>query len=220
MGHLQSEWAVQWQSNLRVHDKLPEYYSKGQPSQKTHLHEVCRRAANLRKVDPKNRKQELGWSATWKKRELAGSSCIQIKDLVSSHLAWVIRNYQDVPGCPRKCKEMQGSGRNLVIWTNTTILKEVPGKTRKLKEWGNSENRKWQEVAGSDLGKSRKYKDPWGIRGKWEERPGSGMIYQDVERFTGKLKEIVLFRALHLVLSDKSHEKIQKCSHVVRWHIR
>jgi hypothetical protein len=35
---------------------------------------------------------------------------------------------------------------------------------------------------------------------------GKAGIMKDVEGFTGKLKEIVLFKALHLVLSDKSSE--------------
>jgi len=35
---------------------------------------------------------------------------------------------------------------------------------------------------------------------------GKAGIIKDVEGFTGKLKEIVLFQALHLVLSNKSLE--------------
>jgi hypothetical protein len=42
----------------------------------------------------------------------------------------------------------------------------------------------------------------------WEEMTGKARIMKDVEGFTGKLKEIVLFKALHLVLSDKSRETI------------
>jgi hypothetical protein len=37
---------------------------------------------------------------------------------------------------------------------------------------------------------------------------GKARITKDVEVFTGKLKEIVLFKALHLVLSDKSCESV------------
>jgi len=42
---------------------------------------------------------------------------------------------------------------------------------------------------------------------------GKAGITKDVERFTRKLKEIALFRALHLVLSDKFHEKIHNATH-------
>jgi len=78
-----------------VHDKLPEYYSKCWPSHKTGVHEVCG-ATNQWGKGPKNMQQDQDEMPPGKKKEIAGTICIQRKDLTSSHFAWAAANYQDV----------------------------------------------------------------------------------------------------------------------------
>jgi hypothetical protein len=83
-----------------------------------------------------------GWSATWGKKELAGTSCMQINDLASSHFAWAAKNYQDVQGNARKLKEWgikkPESDRKLqhLTW-------EKAGSTRIHGELGGNDRKGW-----------------------------------------------------------------------------
>jgi hypothetical protein len=75
----------------------------------------------------------------------------------------------------------------------------VLGKTRKLKEreiQKTGSDRKSQDLTWEKAGSTRIH----------EELEGNERKGKEVEGFTGKLKEIVLFRALHLVLSNKCRE--------------
>jgi hypothetical protein len=85
------------------------------------------------------------------------------------------------------------------------MSKELQGNARKLKEQGikkSGSDRKPQDLTiltWEKAGSTRIHEELGGNDRKGRDYKGCGRIYWE-------LKEIVLFKALHLVLSDKSRE--------------